>query len=327
MNQQLEDFYNHLNRAVVTTNDFAEGTKFRKREKVDQFAYCGLNPVYRAYLSFDLDSPASAFRFDDVNLPAPTIITVNRTNGHSHMLYRLNTPVAYHRNSRSAPQDYFEAIQSAMESRLSADTAFNHTLTKNPLHPAWEVITFPTSYDLTDFTEWIELPKRRIAHSLPDNIVIQGRNDELFHTLRLWAYSAVRQHGDMDIWYRSALAQAEEINLHFDRPLPFSEIKATARSVAKWHWKNRNSVDSRRYVLTFTDESAVERMRRGADHTNVVRRQKSLDTLVNAANELYPIYGNELSRRLLMEHTGMNIKTVSKYYDTAMASLRKRPRD
>jgi hypothetical protein len=167
MNQQLEDFYNHLNRSVVTTNDFAEGTKFRKRGKVDQFAYCGLNPVYRAYLSFDLDSPASAFRFEDVNLPAPTIITVNRTNGHSHMLYRLNTPVAYHRNSRSAPQDYFEAIQSAMESRLSADTAFNHTLTKNPLHPAWEVITFPTSYDLTDFAEWIELPKRRIAHSLP----------------------------------------------------------------------------------------------------------------------------------------------------------------
>ncbi|TKC91707.1 plasmid replicase [Trinickia terrae] len=321
MNQQLEDFYNHLNKAVVTTNDFAEGTKFRKREKVDQFAYCGLNPVYRAYLSFDLDSPASACRFEDVNLPTPTIITVNRKNGHSHMLYRLNTPVAYHKTSRSAPQDYFEAIQSEMESRLSADPAFNHTLTKNPLHPAWEVITFPASYDLTDFTEWIDLPKRSTAHSLPDNIVIQGRNDELFHTLRLWAYSAVRQHGDFDAWYQTALARAEEINAQFDRPLQFSEIKATARSVAKWHWKNRNSVDSRRRVLSFTDETAIERMRSGADHTNAVRRQKSLDTLVKAANELYPIYGNELSRRLLMEHTGMNIKTVSKYFQEATAPL------
>ncbi|WP_176058687.1 replication initiation protein [Paraburkholderia sp. BCC1876] len=324
MNQQLEDFYNHLNDAVVTTNDFAEGTKFRKREKVDQFAYCGLNPVYRAYLSFDLDSPASAFRFEDANLPVPTIITVNRTNGHCHMLYRLNTPVAYHRNSRSAPQDYFEAIQSEMESRLSADLAFNHTLTKNPLHPVWEVITFPTSYDLPDFSEWIDLPKRSTVHSLPGNLIIQGRNDELFHTLRLWAYSAVRQHGDIDAWYRSALAQAEEINGHFDRPLPVSEIRATTRSVAKWHWKNRNSVDSRRHVLTFTDETAVERMRQGADHTNAVRRRKSLDTLVNAANELYPVYGNELSRRLLVEHTGMNVKTVSKYFQEATAHLRLR---
>ncbi|NIF86886.1 replication initiation protein [Burkholderia sp. Cy-637] len=322
MNRQLEDFYNHLNEAVVTTNDFAEGTKFRKREKVDQFAYCGLNPVYRAYLSFDLDQPASAFRFEDVELPAPTIITVNRKNGHCHMLYRLNTPVAYHKNSRSAPQDYFEAIQLAMESRLSADTAFNHAVTKNPLHPAWEVITFPTSFDLADFTEWIDLPRWSAKHSVPEHIQIQGRNDELFHTLRMWAYSAVRQHDDLDAWYRFALAQAEDINGHFDRPLPFSEIKATARSVAKWHWKNRNTADSRRHVLTFTDETATERMRSGADHTNAVRRQKSLDTLVKAATELYSLYGSELSRRLLMEHTGMNIKTVSKYFREATAHLR-----
>lgn len=324
MNQQLEDFYNHLNDAVVTTNDFAEGTKFRKREKVAQFAYCGLNPVYRAYLSFDLDQPASAFRFEDVNLPAPTIITVNRKNGHCHMLYRLNTPVAYHKNSRSAPQDYFGAIQLALESRLSADIAFNHTVTKNPLHPAWEVITFPTSYDLADFTEWIDMPQWSAKHSLPEHIQIQGRNDELFHTLRMWAYGAVRQHDDMDAWYRSALAEAEEINGHFDRPLPISEVRATARSVAKWHWKNRNTVGTRRHVLAFSEETAAERMRSGADYTNAARRQKSLHSLINAANELYPVYGNELSRRLLMEHTGMNIKTVSKYFMDATAHLRLR---
>ncbi|RQT37039.1 replication initiation protein [Burkholderia cepacia] len=319
MNQQLEDFYNHLNEAVVTTNDFADGTKFRKREKVDQFAYCGLNPVYRAYLSFDLDEPASAFRFEDVELPAPTIITVNRKNGHCHLLYRLNTPVAYHKNSRSAPQDYFEAIQLAMESRLSADTAFNHAVTKNPLHPAWEVITFPTSYDLADFTEWIDMPRWSAKHSLPDHIQIQGRNDELFHTLRMWAYGAVRQHDDMDAWYRSALAQAEDINGHFDRPLPFSEVKATARSVAKWHWKNRNSADSRRHVLTFTNETALARMRSGAEYTNLLRREKSLAKLRLAAQQLSPVYGRELSPRLLAEHTGMNIKTVRKYYLDAIA--------
>jgi hypothetical protein len=39
MNQQLANFYDHLNTAVITTNDFQEGTLFRKREKVSQFAY------------------------------------------------------------------------------------------------------------------------------------------------------------------------------------------------------------------------------------------------------------------------------------------------
>lgn len=51
MNQILQDFYDHLNVAVVTTNDFEYGTKFRKREKVGDFAYCGLNQMYRHYLT------------------------------------------------------------------------------------------------------------------------------------------------------------------------------------------------------------------------------------------------------------------------------------
>ena len=45
MNQQLQDFYTHLNKAVITTNDFAEGTRDRKREKVAEFAYCELNDL------------------------------------------------------------------------------------------------------------------------------------------------------------------------------------------------------------------------------------------------------------------------------------------
>ena len=57
MNQQLQNFYTHLNEAVTTTKDFSEGTRFRKRGKVTQFNYCGLNPMYRAYVSLDLDHP------------------------------------------------------------------------------------------------------------------------------------------------------------------------------------------------------------------------------------------------------------------------------
>ena len=94
MNQILQDFYNHLNVAVITTNDFEDGTKFRKREKVGDFAYCGLNQMYRHYLSFDIDEPGSAFRYEAVGLPPPTITTVNPVNAHCHYLYKLNTPVS-----------------------------------------------------------------------------------------------------------------------------------------------------------------------------------------------------------------------------------------
>jgi hypothetical protein len=34
MNTKLTNFYAHLNESVITTDDFENGTKFRKREKV-----------------------------------------------------------------------------------------------------------------------------------------------------------------------------------------------------------------------------------------------------------------------------------------------------
>lgn len=313
MEQARYDFYTHLNEAVVTTNDFSEGTKFRKREKVDQFAYCGLNPMYRSYLSFDLDMPGSAFRFEDAHLPPPTIITINPENAHCHMLYRLVTPVAFTKNARSGPQDYFAAIQREMERRLGADVAYNHTIIKNPLHPRWKVITHPAAkYHLGDFLEWIDLPGSRIV--APSNKVYKGRNHQLFDTLLRWAYAAIHAHADEQRWYATVYAKAEEINAIFTQPLSSSEVRATARSTAKRVWKRRHEPHhSRPRILTFTDESSEERMRQGAAYTNTIRREKSLQTLQEAFNALRIEHGNQITVCQLVDHTGMNIKTVRKY--------------
>jgi hypothetical protein len=200
MNTQLTNFYAHLNESVITTDDFENGTKFRKREKVGDFAYCGLNPMYRHYLSFDLDIPAAAFRYEEVSLPPPTIITINPQNTHCHYLYHLKTPVAYHDKSRTKPQAFFEAVEDAMTNCLKADAAFTHTLTKNPLHPRWKVITNPASYDLSDFLEHIDIKKPSFIKPLPDDLDVRGRNDHLFHTLRLWGYKAVHAYENEGNW-------------------------------------------------------------------------------------------------------------------------------
>ncbi|MDA8092438.1 MAG: replication initiation protein [Betaproteobacteria bacterium] len=310
MNLQLEQFYEHLNEAVITTNDFNDGTLFRKRAKVDQFAYCGLNPVYRSYLSFDIDHKGSAFQFDERNLPPPTIITVNPENSHCHYLYHLKTPVAYHDNSRSKPQEYFEAVQDALTERLDADRAFSHTLTKNPLNKRWRVLTFPTSYDLGDFLEYIELPKHVVK--LSGKVEIRGRNDHLFHTLRYWSYTAVHRHHDVDGWHASVLAEATSINATFDIPLPYSEIRNTAKSVAGWVWKNRDNLGSRVKILEFTDESAKERMRLGAQYTNAKRTENAIEQLRAAHQRLIQRGENPTPLRLAAE-SGLNIKTIRKY--------------
>ena len=319
MNQQLGEFYEHLNEAVITTNDFAEGTKFRKREKVADYAYAGLNPVRRSFLSFDLDIPGSAFRFDDLNLPPPTIITVNRENAHCHYLYHLKTPVAYHANSREGPQKYFEAVQDAMTVRLDADTAFTHTLTKNPLHPRWHTLTYPISYDLSDFTEYVDL-KKRPPKQLPGHVLINGRNDHLFHTLRFWGYSAVHGHLREDAWHMEVLAQALEINATFNEPLPFAEVKATAKSVSRWIWKNRNNIGAHRSkVLQFTDESPHKRMSMGAEYTNRLRTANAIQTLKTAYDSL-TAQGIAATPLVLQSHTRLNMRTVRKYLPIVKSS-------
>ena len=313
MNQQLEDFYSHLNEAVITTNDFEDGTKFRKREKVQQFAYCGLNPMYRHYLSFDLDEQGSAFKYEDVNLPTPTIITINPTNKHCHYLYHLKTPVAYHKSSRSKPQQYFEAVQHAMTNRLDADTAYSHTITKNPLHTRWQVITNNASYHLGDFLEYIDINKLIADKTLIKEMNCRGRNDLLFHTLRLWGYRSVHSFITEESWRQEARNKAQEINSSISDPLPYKEVINTANATAKWIWKNRHSLGGREKVLSFTNESAQERMSKGAEYTNALRTKKAIQTIQEATSVLLAS-GLTITQKSVQIKSGLNIKTVRKYW-------------
>ena len=314
MNQILQDFYAHLNEAVVTTNDFEEGTKFRKREKVGDFAYCGLNPMYRHYLSFDLDEPGSAFQYEAVGLPPPTIITVNPANAHCHYLYKLKTPVAYHESSRARPQQFFEGIQAAMTARLGADRAFTHTLTKNPLHRRWRVITNPASYDLSTLNEYLPAQPISIPKDKVGDLDIRGRNDQLFHTLRFWAYRAVHQFADEERWLQEIQFKAAEVNAGFANSLPYKEVHDSAKACGRWVWRNRHKLgaDGKPRVMNFTTETAEERMSKGADYTNALRTQKAIQTLQQAAVALRSS-GTLVTPLSLQAASGLNIKTVRKY--------------
>lgn len=320
MNPILQDFYTHLNEAVVTTNDFEEGTKFRKREKVRDFAYCGLNPMYRHYLSFDLDKPASAFRYEAVGLPPPTIVTINPVNTHCHYLYQLKTPVAYHEGSRSSPQDFFEGIQDAMTQTLGADPAFTHQLTKNPLHERWRVITTPAQYDLSVLGEYLPAKSLSIPVGKVEEQAIRGRNDQLFHTLRFWAYQAVHRFSTPEGWQQGIQAKAAEINAAFAKPLPAKEVHDSAKACGRWVWKHRHSLGHKSKVLSFTNESAHERMSQGAHYTNALRSQKAIHALQQAAAGLRSS-GRLVTPLALQEASGLNIKTVRKYLGQIDASV------
>nr|WP_254924838.1 primase C-terminal domain-containing protein [Aeromonas sp. A35_P] len=69
-----------------------------------------------------------------------------------------------------------------------------------------------------------------------------GRNVTVFDNVREWAYTAIRAHwrpNGYDAWLCAVQAACECTNA-FGReqggPLPVSEIKATAKSIARWVW-------------------------------------------------------------------------------------------
>ena len=61
----------------------------------------------------------------------------------------------------------------------------------------------------------------------------------MFDTVRKWAYKAIRAHrgGIYNTWLDEVVKHCLSVNEAFLEPLPYSEVKATAKSIATYCWK------------------------------------------------------------------------------------------
>jgi len=178
------------------------------------------------------------FSFD---LPAPHIFTQNPDNQHAHAFYGLETAVHLNRNSSAKAIRFAAAVDCAFTERMDADAQYCGLIAKNPMHERWRTYSINAeSYSLGEMSEYVDLAKygdRR--RSMPETGL--GRNVNLFNRLRLWAYKAIRQGWpDFDQWHRACFDRAVGYN-QTSNPLPISEVKSTALSVAKWTYRNFNS--------------------------------------------------------------------------------------
>jgi hypothetical protein len=192
-------------------------------------------------LVFDVDRPAAAIDWEDLQCPPPSIITRNPENGHAHLVYLLAVPVHHNHTSRKNPIRYLAAVEAALRDKLVADPAYSGLLTKNPIHPRWEVLLRQANpYDLAWLADWLDLSaysdKRR---NLPN--VGLGRNCTTFDRVRKWAYSEIRKPQGWfgyDFWFAVVLAKAMAVNAGFAEPLTSVEVRGIAKSIAKWVWEN-----------------------------------------------------------------------------------------
>lgn len=203
-----------------------------------RFPYIQVNsPALKWWMVFDIDRPAAFDAWEDAGLPPPAWVSTNPETTTGHICYALELPVVTSEAGRSHPVLYLRHVEYGIAKALGADLGYSGLMTKNPVHTAWKTWVGPQrTYMLEEFGEYIDIP-RRIPKKAEEYGV--GRNCMLFDRLRKWAYGRVmraKATQPFTQWRESVLGAAEGFNAEFQTPLPFSEVKATAKSVAKWTW-------------------------------------------------------------------------------------------
>ena len=238
-------FLERLPHRPYCTDDPAQGLLIRSQATALAYRHIQHNPPpHVGTLVFDVDRADGYHAWRDANLPAPHWVCVNLRNGHAHLGYQLATPVARTSAAKQKPLCYLAAIEHVLACRLGADMGYAGLITKNPTHSDWWTVWHPIEPYSLDY----------LAEFCPDNDLAAysrrsrkeasglGRNVTLFDNVREWAYSAVRGYwrpNGYDAWAKAVRAACDSANafgLEQGGPLPPNEIKATAKSIARWVW-------------------------------------------------------------------------------------------
>lgn len=236
--RQLDLFLDHLPARPYCTDSLPAGLVVRGKIQAITKRYIQPNgPTHLYWIPYDVDRETASIDWQDRNCPAPNIIVTNPQNGHAHLLYGLEVPVRKAPDAQLKPLRYAAAVEYALCEKLAGDYGYAGLIVKNPLHRDWIVQTPQEApYSLGWLADYIDLEK--IDHRKRPAEYGLGRNCTVFNSLRLWAYHAIRQGWpNFEAWYSACLERATSYNT-FPAPLPFTEIKATARSVSKWVYRN-----------------------------------------------------------------------------------------
>ena len=233
------NFYQNLPHKPYCTDALGAGLIIRQKKTAIKMPYIQHNPPsFISSLVFDVDTSDAYFSWFDANLPTPSWISKNRQNNHAHIGYMLATPVCTTHNAKHKIIEYTAKIQQAYSLALGADQGYSGLITKNPCNNTWENHIFDVQpYDLGYLADFVELQELKTDLREVSGL---GRNCAMFDTVRFWAYKAIRTHLSIgfDRWHAEVLEHAKNANGTFIQPLPYSEVKATAKSIARWVWRN-----------------------------------------------------------------------------------------
>ena len=305
---QLADFFNNLAYKPYCADDLLYGLQIRPKKTAINMQYIqGNQPCMIHYFFFDIDRAEAVMAWYDANLPMPYWTAQTQKNGHAHICYKLELPLCTSELASQKAISYAAKIQAGLANKLGADVGYSHLITKNPFHPDWRT-TFWTerAYTLDYLADFVELPKKL---SKKQEVSGLGRNCTLFDTVRKWAYTAVRDylhHHSSLTWEKAVLTHLEALNGEFQEPLPYSEIKATAKSIANYCWRKFSHAG----FSEWQSNNAQRANAKGACSKGGKARSQQFNDLRQQALQLH-IQG--MNNTKIAEHLNVSRKTITRW--------------
>lgn len=237
-----QDFPNLIPARPYCADYYGNGLAIRRKGIALSKRHVQVNPPSSyQWMTFDIDRQDAYLAHRDANLPPPNVIMVNPENGHAHAAYLMKSPIARHDAARDKPLRFFADVERGVANRLGADKAYSGMLVKNPLHTDWRAEwRRDEPYTLEEIDSSLFAVDKRWEPK-PEIAYGAGRNVTVFDELRTVAYREVRQYKrdgqTFEAWRDRCLKLSLALNQQFPAALPISEVRAIAKSVAKWTWR------------------------------------------------------------------------------------------
>ena len=215
-------------------------------------------------LIIDIDKPIAdhieALIYGSLNAPIPNLIIKNRANKHVQLVYCLKNWVCIDvRNTKgnysAKAHSLYKALKRHLNGIFGGDDAYHNFIAKNPFCEQWDVIGMrSTSYEMYELARISELEVKsttfieRLQSKQTDKALKQAsdratvgsgeRNDFLFNTVRVRAYSLYNKHSKN--WTRQQFENcindfAQELNqAKCSPPLEISEVTTICYSIVSF---------------------------------------------------------------------------------------------
>ena len=342
----LAHFAQTLPRYPYATDDPKEGVRIYKRENALKRVHVQVghypHAVLRLVVDVDLPWPQVEER---IHALPPSLGLVNPRSGHFHAWYELDpiplTPPPGREGSLKGALALLAEVEALLEAYYGADPGYNGLLSRNPfLHPPEWTWGGGKRWSLRDLHRELRglLPsgtRRRVDPGLAS----YGRNNALFDRLRAEAYAHVALFrgvpGGEEAFRAWVEQRAHALNQSLFRdhpkgPLDPREVHHTAKSVAKWTYRNyrgarvylvsstgrpdrsRLSPQARALIPPLQGQELQEAVREGGRRRGSRRRQEAEEKLTEALKRLQA-RGERVTARALAREAGVKPHTASKW--------------